>query len=241
MRTNVPAALRALRRRKGWRQADLGERAGVSRDVVSRAERAELAGMTMDSLDRIAAALGGTLAVDLRWHGADLDRLIDRDHALLQDVTARRLESLGWVVRSEVTFNHYGDRGSCDLVAWHASTRTLLIVEAKSRLGNLQETLHRLDTKSRLSAVIARSLGWAGPVVRARALVILDGRTNRRVVAAHPALLGGFAFRGRSAAAWLRAPSGAGEAQLLWFERLPDSYDSRVTAGPRVRNGRPAR
>ena len=145
MHTTLPAAFRALRRRRRWRQVDLGDRAGLSRDVVSRAERGELGGITLQSLTRLAAALGGTLAVDLRWQGADLDRLIDRDHAQLQDLCAQRLEVLGWLVRSEVTFNHFGDRGSCDLVAWHGASRTLLIVEAKTRIGNLQETLHRSD------------------------------------------------------------------------------------------------
>lgn len=240
MHTNVPAAFRALRRRRRWRQVDLGDRAGLSRDVVSRAERGELGGITLQSLTRLAAALGGTLAVDLRWQGADLDRLIDRDHARLQDLCAQRLEALGWLVRSEVTFNHFGDRGSCDLVAWHGASRTLLIVEAKTRLGNLQETLHRLDTKSRLSPVIARSLGWPGPVRRGRAPVILDGRTNRRTVAAHPALLGRFALRGRAASAWLRAPRDNFDPHLLWFERLPDSHESRITAGSRVRKRLPA-
>ena len=95
--------------------------------------------LTVGTLSRLVDALDATLVVEIRWQGADLDRLIDREHAHLQEATARRLASRGWMVRAEVSFNHYGDRGSCDLVAWHPGSRTMLVVEVKSRIGNLQE------------------------------------------------------------------------------------------------------
>ena len=36
------------------------------------------------------------------------------------------LSRYGWTVLPEVTYSVYGERGSIDLVAWHADTRTLL-------------------------------------------------------------------------------------------------------------------
>ena len=39
---------RALRRRLGWRQVDLAERAGVSQDMVSRIERGLLSGIPLE-------------------------------------------------------------------------------------------------------------------------------------------------------------------------------------------------
>lgn len=81
MYSNVPTAMRALRARRRWRQADLGARARLSRDVVSRIETHHLEGVTVGSLQRLARALDATLVIDLRWRGADLDRLVDRAHA----------------------------------------------------------------------------------------------------------------------------------------------------------------
>lgn len=234
MRTNLPVAVRALRRLRRWRQADLGDRAGVSRDTVSRAELGELAGLTVRSLEQLAAALDAVLVVELRWQGAELDRLVDQAHATLQEAVAARLRSAGWTTHLEVSFNHYGDRGRCDILAWHASTRTLLIVEVKSRLGNLQETLGSLNVKRRLGRLLAEQVGCADPSAVVVALVVADHRTGRRVVERHPSMFEAFGLRGRAATAWIAAPSGA-PAGLLWFEALPDSDSNRTTTGQRVR------
>lgn len=238
VRTNIPAALRALRSQRGWRQDDLGRRAGLSRDAVSRAESGQLHGLTLRSLSRMVEALDATLLVEARWQGADLDRLVDRAHAAMQDAAAHRLSEAGWLARPEVSFNHFGDRGRCDLVGWHASTRTLLVVEVKSRIGNLQETLGRLDVKVRLGGVISQQLGWGRPARVVRALVLGDDRTTRRVLARHESLFRSFGLRGRSTAAWLRAPV-SGPIGLIWFERT-NSDEGRITSANRVRMGRSA-
>src|SRR5687767_1929593 len=99
--TNAPRSVRALRLRRGWRQEMLGQRAGVSRQVVSRIERGELAGLTLASLDRVVAALGGSVSVQVRWHGEELDRLVDAAHAALQRDVVGLLAGLGWEVRAE--------------------------------------------------------------------------------------------------------------------------------------------
>ena len=232
MRTNVPRALRALRLRQRWRQVDLAARASLSRDAVSRAETGGLESLTLRSLGRLADAVGATLLVELRWQGAELDRLTDRVHARLQDRVARRLGGAGWTVAAEVSFNHYGDRGSCDLLALHASG-ALLVVEVKSRLGDLQETLRRLDVKARLGATIAGELGWPRPISVSRALVVANGTSARRTIRQHAALFSAFDQPGVGLARWLLAPT-PGRA-LLWFEKVPDSDGAGVTDVKRVR------
>lgn len=236
MRTNVPIALRRLRLRRRWRQEDLGARVGLSRDAVSRAECGELDGLTVRTLARLVDALDATLVVEIRWQGAGLDRLIDREHAHLQEAAAQRLAAAGWTVQAEVSFNHYGDRGSCDLVAQHAATGTLLVVEVKSRLGDLQELLHRLDVKARLGGILARQLGCPAPHTVVRALVVGEDRTSRRIIARHATLFGGFDTRGRAAGSWLRAPA-TRVSGLLWFEVPAHSDGVRTTGAQRVRVG----
>jgi transcriptional regulator with XRE-family HTH domain len=232
--------LRTLRHRRRWRQEDLGRRAGLSRDVVHRVEAGELRGVTVGSLARLTQALDAQLVVDIRWRGAELDRLIDADHAALVSAAARRLERCGWIVRSEVSFNHFGDRGRCDLVAWHPGTRTLLIVEMKTRIGDLQETLGRLDVKARLGGIIAEQVGWGHPLLVVPALVLDEQATNRRVLRDHQAQFRRFGLRGRAALAWLRRPSQAARVSgLLWFES-PHSGEGRTTASARPFSGQRA-
>jgi hypothetical protein len=174
--------------------------------------------MTIGTLDRLATALGASLAIDIRWRGADLDQLIDHLHARLANAASARLQHLGWLVYAEVSFNHFGDRGRCDLVAWHPATRTLLIVEVKSAIGNLQETLGRLDIKVRLGSEIGASLGLPQPARILGAFVLGEHGASRRVVREHEALFRRYGTRGRRAFAWLRRPESAAVSGLLWFE-----------------------
>ena len=218
MRTNLPRAVRSLRIRRHWRQADLADRALLGRDLVSRLESGRLDGITVRSLDRLAQTLDATLVVEVRWRGADLDRLIDRAHAHLANAAMRRLTAAGWVAQAEVSYNHYGDRGSCDVLALDPRSGTVLVIEVKSRLGNIQDTLRQLDVKARLAQTLSRQVGWPAPSSVARALVLPDDRSSRRALHTHPALFAAFGVRGREALAWLRRPR-RGVAGALWFEK----------------------
>jgi transcriptional regulator with XRE-family HTH domain len=165
MRTNVPLAVRALRRRRRWRQHDLGARAGLSRDVVSRAERGRLDGITLGSLSHLAAALDAALVVELRWQGADLDRLVDRAHAALEESAARRLTTAGWNVRAEVSFNYYGERGRCaaaGVAQAHADRRG-----ARPRRGP-NVAAGRQPPRGALQSVRCAGASSAGGVARGR-------------------------------------------------------------------------
>ena len=178
--------------------------------------------MTVGHLDQIAAALGATLHVQLRWRGEALDRLVDAAHASIQQAAAEQLAAIGWIIRPEVSFNHYGDRGRVDLMAWHPPLRLVLVTEIKSGLGDLQETLGRLDVKTRVGRVIAGELGWFDVTAVVPALVIGDSRAARRAVAEHDALFARYAVRGRHALAWLRRPASPLPTGLLWFAERPD-------------------
>ena len=237
MRTNVPIALRSLRIGRRWRQQDVAQRTGLSRDTVSRAERGDFDGLTLRSLEKLATSLGATAVVDIRWRGAELDRLIDRAHASLQEAAAHRLSHRGWSVEAEVSFNHFGDRGSCDLVAWHAESSALLIIEVKSRLGDLQETLRSLDVKTRLAGLLAGQLELPKPRIVARALVLPDDRAGRRILAAHANLFCQFGLRGRRALMWISRPArgASGASGLIWFERPAHSDGDGVRRPERVR------
>jgi transcriptional regulator with XRE-family HTH domain len=225
--------VRALRHRVGWRQADLAAKAGLSDSLISSVEHGRLDGVSFGLLRRIFGALGVALRLDLGWRGAELDRLLDADHASLGEQWKRHLEHDGWLVRVELSFNVYGERGRIDLLAFHPVYGVLLVIEIKTRIADLQGLLGPLDIKVRHAAQVARQFGWK-PNRVVRCLVLAEDRTNRRRVAQHASLLSAFTIRGRSALAWLRKPEAAVEGVLV-FSKLPYSRQHGVRRAGRQR------
>src|SRR5262245_29674192 len=152
--------IRALRLRRRWRQIDLARAAGISQSSAARIELGRGRRMPVETLEKVAAALDARVDVRLSWMGEALDRLLDQDHAALVEVVAARLGIAGWDVRTEVTFWVRGERGSVDVLAFHASSGVVLVVEVKSVVPDVQATLSVHDRKSRLGIEIARSVGW---------------------------------------------------------------------------------
>lgn len=198
--------MRVLRRRLQLTQADLGAQAGVSAATVRRVERGSWDAVPVGALTRMAGALGARVRFDISWRGEGLDRLVDAGHAELQDRTASLLRDGGWQVAPEVSFNHYGDRGRCDLLARHATTGIMLVVEVKTAIGDLQDLVGRLDVKVRLGGHLAATRGWPPPARVIPMLVLGEERQQYRIVGSHPSLFATFELRGRSARAWVRRP-----------------------------------
>lgn len=210
----VGAAARALRHRSGLRQFDVAARAGVSQSTVSRIERGAWDEIQWRSISAVCEAAGLRLGVEGRWRGGDLARLLDHDHAALTAAMQRRLEAAGWLSAFEVTYSRYGERGSIDILGFHPSTHVLLVVEVKSVIADIQGLLRPIDVKTRLGATIGRDQGWTVRAV-VPCLVVTDGTTARRRLAANAPLFSRFALRGRAAVQWLRAPVGTPTGLLL--------------------------
>jgi transcriptional regulator with XRE-family HTH domain len=139
-------SIRALRRRRAWTQADLATRTGLTRSAIGRIERGEVGRARVVDLERITEALGARLLLRALWHGEELDRLLDSEHARLVEWVVTWLARLGWEANPEVTFALRGERGSIDVFAHHKATRTLLIVEVKSVVPDVQSTLSGLES-----------------------------------------------------------------------------------------------
>jgi transcriptional regulator with XRE-family HTH domain len=208
--------VRDIRVAKNLRQADVADRAGVTRELVSEIERGLVAAVRVCDLRAVSRALEMPSIVMLGWRLPEVERLRDRVHSALVEEAARRLEGEGWTVRVEYSFNVYGDRGRADLLAWHPETRTLLIVEAKSRLWDIQETLGALDQKRRvLPQLAADEFGWRGKNV-AVILVLPELSTHHHVVQTHRATFDSvLPERGRAINSWVGRPDRAMHG--IWF------------------------
>lgn len=240
MSARVPAAFRAVRIRRGWRQEDVARRAGVSRGAVSMVERGHIDGLTLGLLLRIAAALEIRLDVVPRWRGGDLDRLLDARHAALGEHVATYLAGVpGWALAPEVSFAIWAERGRVDILAWHPVTRSLLVVELKTEIVDVQEMLGTLDAKRRLAKKIAAERGWY-PTSVSVWLVVAGSRTNRRRVAAHRTLLGAaFPDRPRALRTWLTEPIRTVAAMSFWPTATGSSASQGIAPIRRVRRPSP--
>jgi len=231
---------RAVRHRLRWTQADVAARAGVSQKLVSLFETGRVEQLTVASARRIAAALEIRLPFAPQWRGGDGTRLLDADHATLVNRVVGILAASGWETLVEYSFSEYGERGSVDVVGWHASRRALLISEIKPRLLDSQETLGTLGRKVRIvPRLLARDRGWRADRVGV-ALVLADLTANRAAVSRHTSTFAAaLPQRGRAVRDWLREP-GASLAGV-WF--LSPSNGATGTqhrgARRRVRRSRP--
>ena len=201
--------IKLARIERRWRQVDLARRAGVSQSTVSRIERGHLGQVPLDAVRVVAAALEIRVLLQARARAVDLDRVVNARHSGLADHLAAWLPSVSaWVVRPEVSYSEYGERGVIDLLCWHAASRSLLIVEVKTELVELGSLLGKLDAKERLGPVVARRLGWE-PANLGVCLLLADSMTNRRRAALHGSLLrAALPDDGRSVLRWLKRPSG---------------------------------
>jgi transcriptional regulator with XRE-family HTH domain len=153
--------LRAVRVRRGLRQQDVADAAGVSRATVSRLEAGNAGKLSLDMVERIAAAVDVHTELVGRWRGGDGERLLSWRHSLLADrVTAAIRARDGWLVAPEVSFSIHGERGVIDQLCWHAASSHLLVVELKTEFVDINEMLGTLDRKLRLARGIGTDRGW---------------------------------------------------------------------------------
>jgi transcriptional regulator with XRE-family HTH domain len=213
----VGARFRAVRIKKGWRQQDVADQAHVSRTMVSRIERGRFGNLPLDDLLAVARALGVRVDWKLISIDVDLDRLMNARHSGLHESVARDFLSFaGWTLVPEVSYSIFGERGIIDILAWHAGSRTLLVIELKTAIVDVNDLMGKMDQKQRLAAVIARKRGW-NPLHVAAWVIVADGATNRRVVARHRTTLrAAFPTDGRSVRGWLRNPSDPVRVLSFW-------------------------
>jgi transcriptional regulator with XRE-family HTH domain len=225
------AIVRTVRRRRGLRQADVAVAAGVGQWAISAVERGRLDRLPLGTIRSVCAALEIRCPMAPRWRGVELPRLADSRHAALVESVVARLTALKWECVVEYTFQHFGERGSVDVLAWRAAARALLIVEVKTDLDDLQDMFAAIDRKVRLvPRLVADERGWRAASV-GMVLVMRESSTSRYQVGRHPALFAA-ALPGRNLEVrhWLAKPGGR-PLRGVWFLQSSDGVTAMEDAG----------
>jgi transcriptional regulator with XRE-family HTH domain len=212
----VGLVLRALRRRRGWRQADLAAVARCSQSLVSNVERGHLGRVAVETLRSLFAAVEARVVIEPRWRGAELDRLLDSEHASVANAVAGRLERARWEPLLEVTYAIGPERGAIDILGVQAGRRAAFVCEVKTDIPAAESVGRKLDEKRRLAPLIVRErLGWTPAVVGA-VLAMPESVRLRRLIVGPAATLGrSFPIASRGVSVWLRDP--VGPLAATWF------------------------
>lgn len=165
---------------------------------------------------------------------ADVARLLDAAHAAVVERVVRLLGAEAWEIVVEYTFNDYGERGSVDVLAWRDAARALLMVEAKTRIADVQDLHATFDRKARVvPKLVARERGWR-PALAGMLLVVAESHANREAVRAHTATFAArFPAGSREARRWIREPDGD-FAGLLFLPDLGVSQRNHASSRPRA-------
>jgi transcriptional regulator with XRE-family HTH domain len=151
---------RDTRLRLDLTQEQLARTVGLSRGYIAKVEGAK-ANPSLALLERIADALGLRLELTAI---APIFLSERRSHDLVRawcgEAVGRRLQAAGWKVAREVEVSDGRVHAWIDLLALHPPSRTLLIVEIKTRIDDVGALQRQIGWYERHARDAARSLGW---------------------------------------------------------------------------------
>ena len=141
-------------------RVELARSVGVTPSYIGRIERGE-ANPPLKLVEAIASALG--LEIGLSMKGPVFPagvRVLDAVHARCSAYVDRRLTSAGWSTAREVEIVHGRSHGWIDILAFDPRTRTLLVIEIKTRLDDLGALERQVGWYERMAWEAASRLGW---------------------------------------------------------------------------------
>lgn len=227
--------VRIARHRERLRQADVAAELGIGRHVVVEIEAGHLEEVRIGELRAVGARFDLRLPLEWKARRGGHHQLTDTGHAALVERLAEWLTECGWIVRVE----EISAAGSIDVLAFHAPSRTLLVVEVKTQIVDIQKTFRELGYRQASARQAAEALGW-DPSTISVLLVVGDTSAQRRLVKRHEHLFAArFPTQGWDARHWIAAPGGS--TGLLVFLASVPGRTLIQTDGARVRLRRPER
>jgi transcriptional regulator with XRE-family HTH domain len=176
-------AVRESRRARRWTQRRLATDVGLAQSHVARIETGRVPDVTLRTAARLLEAAGGRL--DVRFVGAvrtGATTQRDRAHASCVAYVARRLETAGFQVATEVEIGEGRWRTFADLLAFHPRERVLLVIEVKAEIHDVGEIDRQIGIAERGAWPAAHLRGWR-PRAVVPVLLLLATRENDRRLA----------------------------------------------------------
>jgi len=199
-------------------QQDLGERVGLSRGYIAMLELAR-ANPTLNVVERICRALGLETELAIRppiiFEGG---RQRDLVHAHCSGYADRRLRTLGWQTAREAEIVQGRSHGWIDVLAFHPTSETLLVIEIKTRFDDLGAIERQVGWYARAAGEIARARGWRPRRIVSWLLFLASDEVEQAIRMNRDVLAGAFQVRAPAMQSWLaddaRTPTGWGLALL---------------------------
>ena len=202
---NLGREMRLTRRRRRLRQADLGDRVGLSQAQISALEAGAGARTSIETWVAIGIALERPIAIGFTRDV--VQPLNDAGHLAAQELVARIAIAAGWRAAIESPDDPRAPTGSTDLRLDRSNLRVL--TEIWNRVDDLGAAVRSSD----------RKLGRAPAGTRVLWLLV-DTAANHAIVRRYPTVLRA-RFPG-SSAAWVRAVSARtdppAEPGLAWID-----------------------
>jgi len=168
-------------------QAELAAAVGVSRSHLAEIET-ERADASLD----LAWAIADRLGIDLQLAGqtpiVHERRHGDLVHARCSGYVDRRFHRAAWLTARELETVAGRAHGWIDLMAFEPRTRTLVIVEVKTRLDDIGAMERQVSWYERDAHRLARQLGWR-PRSATTWLLLLASEEVERQISLHRELL----------------------------------------------------
>ena len=195
------AEVRDGRRQKRLTQEQLGGRVGLGRMAISRAERGQGGGLTLDAWQRIGIAIDRPLIV--RFQHDVTGETVDAGHLALQELVLRLARPIGYRPGVELATRAAEPWRSVDVLLADDGRRTLILVECWNTFGDLGAALRSTDRK-RAEAEALATARWGVEPHRVGAVWVVRASTrNQALVARYPELFAS-RFTG-SSAGWVAA------------------------------------
>lgn len=213
--------VRRARKRRGWTQAELGRRVGLSQSAISRLERGEGGSLSVETWHRVALVLDLPFSIDL---GRDpIEEPTDAGHLAMQELVMRLGRTAGFRRTFELPSKPSDPARSTDVGLVNDTQRRLILIECVNTFGNVGASVRSSDRKRAESEAHAIALGHGRPYDVHVCWVVKATRRNRDLVARYPEL-----FESRfpgSSRAWVRALEGGSAATpppreigLIWCD-----------------------
>ena len=174
-----------LRRRRS--QAQLGESIRMSQSAVSRLERGEGGGMTLDALQRTAVALG--LHVRVTLSRDPLTETADAGHLAMQELVLRVSRAARYDGSFELATRPAEPWRSADVGLADNRHRRLIHVECWNTIGDIGGAV-RTSTRKRAELEQLAIARWGEAAIVGLVWVVRATARNRALVSRYPEVFG---------------------------------------------------